>query len=125
VTLLEFEALCAAKPGVTADYPGKGEVVWMKVGGKMFAMTNVKPMMMEGVKVMPFHFINLKCDPDRSDMLRATHANIRPAWHQNKTHWNSIYMNGDVGDDLISELTEHSYELALKLLPKKIRELLA
>jgi len=79
VILAEFEALCAAKLGVTADYPGKGEIVWMKIGGKMFAMTNVKPMVMDGTNVVPFHFINLKCDPDRSDMLRATHADIRPA----------------------------------------------
>ncbi len=57
MTLSEFEALCAAKSGVTADYPGKGEVVWMKVGGKMFAMTNVKPMMMDGTQVAPFHLL--------------------------------------------------------------------
>ena len=58
-------------------------------------------------------------------MLRATHADIRPAWHQNKTHWNSLYLDGDVGDDLIRELTDHSYDLALKSLPKKTQEQLA
>ena len=40
MTLLEFEALCAAKPWVTADYPGKGEVVWMKVGDKRVVSTS-------------------------------------------------------------------------------------
>jgi len=125
VTLVEFEALCAAKLGMTADYPGKGETVWMKVGGKMFAMTNVKLMMMDGAQVAPFHFVNLKCDLDRSEMLRATHKDIRPAWHQNKTHWNSLYMNGDVDDELICELTSHSYDLALQSLPKKAQEQLA
>ena len=52
-------------PGVTEAYPMKGEVVWMKVSGKMFAMTNVKTLKMDGEMVSPFHFVNLKCDPVR------------------------------------------------------------
>jgi predicted DNA-binding protein (MmcQ/YjbR family) len=125
VTLQEFEARCAAKAGVTADYPGKGDVVWMKVGGKMFAMTNVKPMTMDGAEVQKFHFINLKCDPDRSRMLRDTHRDIRPGWHQNKIHWNSLYLNGDIPDDLVGDLIDHSYDLAILSLPRKVREQLA
>ena len=49
--LSEFRDYCHAKPGVTEDHPGKGEVAWMKVAGKMFAMTNIEDLTMDGERV--------------------------------------------------------------------------
>jgi predicted DNA-binding protein (MmcQ/YjbR family) len=73
-----FRNYCLAKKGVTEDYPFKGEAVWMKVKGKMFAMANVLELKMEGELVEPFHFINLKCEPEKeAEQLRESHAAIR------------------------------------------------
>ena len=119
MTLDDFTAYCMTKPGVTGDRPMSGDVLWLKVSGKMFAMVNVEPLKMDGAMVDPFHFINLKCDPDRALMLRGEHDAIIPGWHQNKTHWNSLLMAGSLSDALIKELTDHSYRLAASSLPKK------
>lgn len=119
-----FRAYCLAKKGVTEDYPFKGEAVWMKVMGKMFAMANVMELKMDGVMVEPFHFVNLKCNPEKSEALREQYGAIQPGWHQSKKHWNSLYMDGSLEDELILELIDHSYEIVVNSLPKKTKNLL-
>ena len=68
-------------PGVTEEEPFGPEVVVYKVMGRMFALVDydsVPPTM------------NLKCDPDRALDLRDVHEAIRPGWHMNKRHWNTL-----------------------------------
>lgn len=120
-----FKTYCLSKPGVTADYPFKGECVWMKVAGKMFALSNVNVMNMEGQMIDPFHFINLKCDPDEAVKLREAHSAIAPGWHQSKIHWNTLYMDGSLDDSLLRELIDHSYDTVVNSLTKKQRETLS
>jgi predicted DNA-binding protein (MmcQ/YjbR family) len=122
VNFKTFKAYCLSMPGVTQAYPMKGEAVWMKVGGKMFAMTNVTTLNMDGEKVSPFHFINLKCDPEHAVALRKKHSAIKPGWHQNKTHWITLLMGKSMPDALVKELTGRSYDLVVASLPKKQRE---
>ena len=122
MTLDEFKIYCLSKPGVTEDYPMKGEVVWMKAGGKMFAMTNVRALKMDGKLASPFHFINLKCDPDRALMLREKYPAVIPGRHQNKEHWNTILMIEPPPDKFIRDLIDHSYDLVARSLPKSKRE---
>ena len=118
----EFQMYCLSKPGVTEDYPFKGEAVWLKVMGKMFAMANVRELKMFDSMVPPFHFINLKCEPNYSLELRAEYAAIIPAWHQSKTHWNSLIMDGSLKDKLVKSLIDHSYERVVSALTKKQKE---
>jgi len=122
VNFKTFKTYCLSMPGVTEAYPMKGEVVWMKVSGKLFAMTNVQTLKMNGERVSPSHFINLKCDPARAVALRKKHSAITPGWHQNKTHWNTLLMGKPIPDNLIKELTDHSYDLVVASLTKKQRE---
>lgn len=118
----EFLSFCSGKPGVTIDHPMGGETAWLKVCGKMFAITNVQPMKMDGNQVPVFHFINLKCDPARAIELRDTYPDIRPGWHQNKTHWNSVMSPGMLPDAFLGELIDHSYALVVASLPPKVRD---
>lgn len=121
----EFRTYCLAKPGVTETYPFKGECAWMKVAGKMFALSNGIEFKMGKEMVPPFHFMNLKCEPERAQELRASYPSIRAGWHQNKEHWNSVYPDGSLSDKFIEELIDHSYELVVESLPKnKQQELL-
>jgi len=122
MTFEDFSEYCLAKPGVTVDYPFDGTSAWMKVAGKMFALANVSEMKMGKEMVPPFHFMNLKCDPDKAQELRSLHPSIQPGWHQNKTHWNSLYMDGSLSDKLVLDLIDHSYELVRNSLPKKLKE---
>lgn len=117
-----FNHYCLSKKGVTASYPFKGETVWMKVAGKMFAMANVQEMMKDGELIPSFHFVNLKCDPQKAEELRTSHHAIQPGWHQNKTHWNSLYMDGSLNDHLIFELIDHSYNIVFDSLSNKVKE---
>lgn len=122
MTLHSFREYCLLKPGVTEDYPFDGECAWMKVAGKMFCLVNVTEMKMGADIVPPFHFANLKCDPDKAIELRETHVSIVPGWHMSKKHWNTIYFDGSLKDSFIKELVDHAYELVFNKLPKKTRE---
>ena len=124
MTLDDFKFHCLSKPSVTDEYPMKGDTVWMKVAGKMFALANVEALKMEGRLVPPFHFINLKCDPQNAILLRDQYPAIKPGWHQNKAHWNSMFMDGSLDDTLIRRLIDQSYDIVVAGLPRKTRDAL-
>ena len=102
---------CIEKPGVTEGFPFDKSTLVFKVFGKMFALVDVDV----------FEAINLKCDPEKAVELRESYQGIQPGYHMNKTHWNSVYLNEDVSDQLLVELIDHSYELVYTSLPKKVR----
>jgi len=93
---------------------GDGVAVF-KVGGRMFALVNLG----DGPGV-----VNLKCDPARALELREAYAGIRPGYHQDKRHWNSVDLDGSVEDDLVRELVEDSYDLVVARLPRAVRDTL-
>ena len=55
--------------------------------------------------------INVKTNPDYSDILRNTYDYIIPAYHMNKEHWNTIIVDEKVDKTLVKELIEQSYQL--------------
>lgn len=77
--------------------------------GKMFALTDVEA----------FDGINLKCEPELAAQLREEYPAVQPGFHMNKKHWNTIAMDGSVGDKLIKQWIDHSYDLVVASLPKK------
>jgi predicted DNA-binding protein (MmcQ/YjbR family) len=60
--------------------------------------------------------LNIKCDPFKADFLRQAYTDVTPGYHMNKTHWNTVNIGGDVSDDNIKDMIEHSYNL---IKPKK------
>ncbi len=66
--------------------------------------------------------VNLKCDPDRATKLREEFAGIRPGYHQNKKHWNTVECNDEVPEALVWELVRHSYDLVRASLKKAERD---
>lgn len=108
----ELREYCLSKKGVTEHFPFDEVTLVFKVGDKMFALTNL-----DGEPT-----VNLKCDPERAIDLREQHSSIIPGYHMNKTHWNTVIMDGSVSDKLICELVEHSYNLVFESLPKIKRE---
>ena len=57
--------------------------------------------------------MTLKCDPDWAVELRKIHAAVRPGYHTNKRHWNTVDLDGTVDDAELQEMIEHSYELVV------------
>ena len=101
-TLREY---CLAKPGVTESFPFGGDALVFKVGIKMFALlaTESRPTT-----------LNLKCDPERAVQLREENMAVAPGYHMNKTHWNTITIDGRVRTADVQEWIDHSYELVKK-----------
>lgn len=65
--------------------------------------------------------INVKTDPEWSEELREQHPQITGAFHMNKTHWNSVSLDG-LKRDLILKMIDQSYDLVFKSLTKKAKE---
>lgn len=63
--------------------------------------------------------VNLKCDPMEADFLRKAYTGIIPAYHMNKTHWNTVFLDSDVPDEEIIRMTMSSFDLTSKPKPKK------
>jgi predicted DNA-binding protein (MmcQ/YjbR family) len=112
VTREQIRALCGTKQGAVETHPFGPTVAVYKVGGKMFALVPH-----EGDPAT----VNLKCDPEWSEILRNAYPAVQPGYHQNKKHWNTVVLDGSVPGDEIAELVEHSYALVVESLPKSAR----
>ena len=112
----EVLAFCLDLPAAEETYPFGEDVAVIKVGGKMFALVPL-------FDVPPS--VNLKCDPAQALELREAYPGIRPGYHQNKRHWNTVDLDGSVEDDVVRGLIEDSYDLVVAGLPRAIRAGLA
>lgn len=99
---------CLSKKASTEGLPFGETVLVFKVAGKMFALLDLS-----GGET-----INLKCDPELAQELRADHDEVQPGYHMNKTHWNTIYLKGRLSDHQIREMIDHSYDLIVASLSK-------
>lgn len=112
----QLREYCIRKKGVTEEFPFDEVTLVFKVMGKMFALVGLNKWEQGETKM------NLKCDPVRAEELRGEYESINPGYHMNKKHWNTITFNHDVSDKLAFELIDHSYELVIKGLTKKLKE---
>ncbi len=97
----EFYDYCSSLDEVEETFPFDKKPLVFKKKNKIFALANT----------FDFEFINLKCDPIETLELREKYHGIRPGYHMNKKHWNSVYVNQDVPDALIYKLIQKSYGL--------------
>jgi predicted DNA-binding protein (MmcQ/YjbR family) len=105
----KLEKYLLSKKGSYLDFPfGPGAAVY-KVGNKMFALCSWQ----ENVPRL-----NLKCDPEDTDILRSMFDAIQPGYHMNKKHWNSVYLDGTVPEGILHQMIDDSYNLVVKGLSK-------
>jgi predicted DNA-binding protein (MmcQ/YjbR family) len=112
----QLHEFCLSKKGVTEHFPFDEDTLVFKVGGKMFCLTSLK----EWEKGTPA--LNLKCDPEWGEELRAEYDAIKPGYHMSKIHWNTVDFNNDVSDKMMCELINHFYDLVFRSLTKKIQD---
>lgn len=107
------------KPGATKDY--KVEWGWWRyqVGGKLFAATMQPGPEHKGYDCR--ELLNLKCEPGLSELLRAEFPDIIPGFYSDKRHWISVYLDGQVPEDVLKDLCDRSYRLVFEKLTKKLQ----
>ena len=109
---VEFREYCLTKPKATEGTPFGETVLVFKVAGKMFAL-----MSLDGIPVTA----NLKCDPDLALQLRDRYEQVRPGYHMNKKHWNTVEIEGGIPEAELRKMIDHSYELVVQSLPRASR----
>ena len=113
----QLRNFCIAKKGVIEHFPFDAVTLVFKVKGKMFLLTGLDSWENGDQK------INLKCDPEKAIELRESYEDITAGWHMSKKHWNTVALNtGNISDDFAVELINHSYELVVKGLTKKMQQ---
>lgn len=113
---MNFESLrqyLLGKPGASEEFPFGPSAMVFKVRGKMFGLI--------AVQETPLR-LNLKCDPELALHLRAMYEAVKPGYHMNKKHWNTVTIDGTLPDEEIITMINDSYDLVVKGLPQGERK---
>lgn len=97
-------ALTFSEAAADCPFEDDNETVVLRhsVSGKWFGII---------MKLNGEHILNLKCEPMNADFLRGVYKGVIPAYHMNKTHWNSVYLASDVPDEEIRSMMNESFAL--------------
>jgi len=115
----QIRTYCLKKPQVTETFPFDQDTLVFKVAGKMFLLAPLAKW------ESGLASLNLKCNPEYALELRETYESIETGWHMSKKHWNSVYIyKGELQPQFIIQLIDHSYNMVVKGLPKKVRDTL-
>lgn len=102
---MEYDALCQyldSKPGARRDMPFGKDALVFKVMGKIFAIVawEADPLT-----------ISLKSDPMDADILRRQYGAVRPGYHLNKKHWNTVTLDGSIPEAELRRMIDESFNL--------------
>ena len=108
-----LDEYCLSQIGAAKDFKPEWSATRYLIGGKMFAM--------HGGDKYGKPIITLKLEPVHGDLLRQQYEHIIPGYHMNKEHWNSLYLEGNVPDDVVRSMIHESYQIIFKALSKKMQ----
>ncbi len=108
----EIRKYCLEKKGVTESFPFDETTLVFKVSAKIFCLANL-----EGDLT-----VNLKNDPEKNLELRERYPAVKPGYHMNKQHWNTVEIKGKIPDILIKQFIDDSYNLVVKNLSRKQKQ---
>ncbi len=104
---MDYDTLCAyleGKPGARRDMPFGPDALVFKVLNKMFALVAWQKDPLT---------ISLKASPIDAVILRKQYSAIRPGYHLNKKHWNTVTLDGRVPEDEVLLMIDESYALVV------------
>jgi predicted DNA-binding protein (MmcQ/YjbR family) len=108
-----IRAYCLNKPGyITEETPFGDAVLVFKIHGKMFMLANLGRYPLT---------INLKSEPSRAIELRERYDAVRPGYHMNKKHWNTVTLDGTVPASVVYQMIDESYDAVIQTLKKSDR----
>jgi predicted DNA-binding protein (MmcQ/YjbR family) len=106
-------SVCLRMPGrIREEFPFGEEVLVFKVEGKIFLLLRLDRVPLT---------MNLKCDPERALELRERHPAVRPGYHMNKKHWNTVVLDGSLRREELRGMIDHSYDCVVRTLPAATR----
>ena len=115
MTYSEIEDYALKTTGAELSFSYDWETPVIKVSGKMFFLGSPKEQVPR---------VNLKSLPEESFVLRDMFTSIIPGYHMNKEHWNSIYLDDSVPEEIQRRMVDESYRLVVRGLSKAKREAL-
>lgn len=108
---------CLNKKAATESFPFDEHTLVFKVLGKMFVLAPLNQWEKGEAS------INLKCDPEYTDELRATYESVYAGPYVSNKHWNTVLIyKGELTQKFILQLVDHSYDMVVKGMTKKLRE---
>lgn len=111
----ELREYCIMQKSVSEELPFGPDTLVFKVAGKVFLLVGL-----DQVDQLSF---NVKCDPEYAVELREKYEQtVLPGYHMNKKHWNTVFANRELADDILFKLIDHSYQLVFQSLPKRMKE---
>ncbi len=116
MTPQQIETWALGLPATTEDHPFGPDSTVYKVADKMFAI-------LQPSEDPPQ--VTLKCEPSLALELRAQFPAVIEGYHVNKTHWNTVVLDGTVPADEVRDMVEHSYRRVVAGLPKQARQRLS
>ena len=102
---------CLKKKEVSESFPFNDTALVFKVSNKMFALLSLDDP----------QSLSLKCSPEKAIDLRERYTAVIPGYHFNKKHWNTIYLDGSISDEVILQWIDHYFCLVVEKLPKNDR----
>lgn len=115
MNLDQARAYLLDKPEASETFPFGADVAVMKVGKKMFATLAQRSGLPE---------MNLKCDPHEALILRDIFPAVRPGYHMNKRHWNTVSLDDSIPAGELQRMMDNSYGLVVAALPRAQRQAL-
>jgi len=101
----ELESILLSYKEASLSFPFDDVTPVFKVAKKMFALVGITSETLS---------INLKCDPNDAVILRSQFKAIRPGYHMNKDHWNTVTLDGSIDVNLVRKLIDESYVLVIR-----------
>lgn len=65
--------------------------------------------------------ITLKLEPAHSEMLRKEYADIVAGYYMNKVLWSTVYLDGEVSNEVIADMICASHRVLLSTFSKKVQ----
>ncbi|MFS4483690.1 MmcQ/YjbR family DNA-binding protein [Hyunsoonleella sp. 2307UL5-6] len=113
----QLRIYCLSKKGVSESFPFDESTLVFKVLTKMFVLAPLK-LWDKGEAT-----ITLKCDPEYTIELRETYKSVYAGPYVSNKHWNTISIyKGELKPQFIKALIDHSYDMVVKGMTKKLRE---
>ncbi|MCF7559945.1 MmcQ/YjbR family DNA-binding protein [Sabulilitoribacter multivorans] len=113
----QLQSYCLSKKATTEEFPFDEDTLVYKVLGKMFVIAPLKKW--ESGEAT----ITLKGDPEYVVQLREQYSSVYPGPYVSNKHWNTIDIyKGELKPQLILELIDHSYDMVVKGMTKKLKD---
>ena len=112
----EIREYFLSKKAATESTPFDDVTLVFKVQNKMFGLLPLDSAMEANMS------ITVKCDPEKAIKLREEFHFVKPGFHMNKKHWNTISIQDPITQKQITEWIDDSYDLIVASLSRKLRE---